>query len=610
LHEWGALPHKGDIQTCSFVLPKTRNSVELTRHQEIIMKLRILVCATFVCSLAFAASQGKSSPVSTASASNIPHLRKQGTVTQLIVDGKPFLALAGELDNDAATSLENLRPIWPALVQMNLNTVLPVTYWELVEPEEGKFDFTLVDGLIQEARRRNLRLILIWFASWKNGLSSYAPLWVKKDFKRFPRVQTKRGTGLEVFSPIEGYGDATRDADARAFAAMMRHIKAVDGQQHTVIMIQVENEVGVLGDSRDRSPAADKAFAAPVPKELMDYLQQHRDTLIPEFRKVWEAAGSKTSGTWEEVFGQGAGTDEIFMAWHYARYVGRVAEAGKAEYPIPMYVNAWLYGFGRPNRPGGTPSGGPLPHVMDVWQAGAPRIDMLSPDLYNDFVPFSELYTRSGNPLFMPEAQGGPAGAARALYAFGHHDAIGHSVFLIESNPQVDPANELGRVYKSISQLMPLITAHQGKGTLKGVLVENGQTEKVQLGDYTMNVAYGAPGLRTWSSPPLPPQSAMPRNANAGALFILTAPDEFYVSASGAMTITFTPNTPGPPLVGVGSIDEGSLVDGRWVQGRRLDHRVTTNNEMGALRLVPVGFGGYARSDEHTILRVRLYRYQ
>ena len=196
--------------------------------------------------------------------------------------------------------------------------------------------------------------MLLWFASWKNGLSSYPPDWVKKDFERFPRAQriARRGKSIELLSP---FSEANRDADARAFAALMRHVKAVDGRQHTVIMIQVENEVGMHGDSRDRSPAADKAYAGPVPKELMDYLQQHKDTLIPEFRKVWEAAGFKTSGTWEEVFGKGAATDEIFMAWHFARYVGRVAEAGKAEYPIPMFVNAGQSGFRRatsaPERP-------------------------------------------------------------------------------------------------------------------------------------------------------------------------------------------------------------------------------------------------------------------
>src|SRR5208283_1903668 len=193
-----------------------------------------------------------------------------------------------------------------------------------------------------------------------------------------------------------------------------------------VIMIQVENEVGMLGDSRDRSPAANQAYSGPVQKELMDYLQQHKDTLIPEFRQVWEKAGFKTSGTWEEVFGKGAGTDEIFMAWNYARYIGRVAEAGKAEYPIPMFVNAALHrtssiadAVAKGNESGRTGRsfaiGGPMDDLMDVWRAGAPRIDMLSPDAYGGFVEFCAKYARSGNPLFVPESRGGSEGAARVL---------------------------------------------------------------------------------------------------------------------------------------------------------------------------------------------------
>ena len=294
------------------------------------MKLRILFCATLMCSLAFAAGQGQTRRAATTSASDIPHLRKQGTATQLIVDGKPFLVLAGELTNNSATSVEYMKPIWPKLVEAKLNTVLAGVAWNQIEPQEGKFDFSELDGIIRDARSHNLRLVFLWFASWKNGTSSYPPDWVKRDFERFPRAQVGEGRSIELLSPLS---DASRDADARAFAALMRHIKAVDGQQHTVIMIQLENEVGMSGGSRDRSPSAEKAFAGPVPKEFLDYLQQHKDTLIPEFRQVWEAAGFKTSGTWEEVFGRNAATDEIFMAWNYARYIGRVAEAGKAEYP-------------------------------------------------------------------------------------------------------------------------------------------------------------------------------------------------------------------------------------------------------------------------------------
>jgi len=248
-------------------------------------------------------------------------LRKQGTATQLIVDGKPYLALAGELLNSSATSLEYMKPVWSRLVETKLNTLLPGVSWNQIEPQEGKFDFKVLDGLIQEARSHNLHLVPLWFGSWKNSLSSYAPDWVKKDFERFPRAQVAGGKNIELLSTLS---DANRDADARAFAALLRHIKAVDGQQHTVIMLQVENEVGMHGDSRDRSPAADKAFAGPVPKELMDYLQKHKDTLVPEFRQVWEAAGFKTSGTWEEVFGQSKATEGVFMAWNYARYIGRV----------------------------------------------------------------------------------------------------------------------------------------------------------------------------------------------------------------------------------------------------------------------------------------------
>jgi hypothetical protein len=564
-------------------------------------------------------------PVSAQPESGIPHLRKQGTATQFVVDGKPFVALTGEIENEGATSLDNMKWMWPEFVKMNLNTLLPVVYWEMVEPEEGKFDFTLVDGIIQEARRNHLRVCLVWFASFKNGLVSWAPLWVKKDYKRFPRAQVRGGTSIEYFSVVEGYSDATRDADARAFAALMRHIKEVDGQQHTVILAHVENEVGMAGDSRDRSPGAGKAYAAPVPKKLMDYLRQHKDTLIPEFRQVWEKAGFKTSGTWEEVFGKGTATDEIFMVWNYAQYVGRVTEAGKAEYPIPMYTNGWVTrrssiaavaakGIEAETK-GYTHSGDPMFDLMDVWHAGAPAIDFLAPDVYNerDFEETCMNYHQSWNPMYVGEASGGAAGAAEVLWAVGH-DAMGFSVYGVEYNLlRHDPQNELGRVYKTIDQLMPVIMEHQGKkGETAGVLLgESGQTEKARLGDYTMTVAVNANRTRPGGTIPPPPGPPL-----AGALFVLTAPDEMYVIASNEyeMAVTFTPNTPGPALVGVGMVEEGSFVEGRWVAGRHLDHRVTTVDKdcswCTAALLLP---GAYKRRDthsEHGILRVKLYRYE
>ena len=327
---------------------------------------------------------------------------------EIIVDGKPFLILGGELHNSSSSSLAYMRTLWPMLVEKKLNTVLAAVSWELIEPTEGKFDFTLVDGIIQDARQNRMRLVFLWFGSWKNGVSSYPPYWVKTDPKRFPLAQDRTGKSLNILSTFSA---ATCDADAKAFATLMRHIRQVDGKEHTVIMMQVENEVGVLGDSRDRSPAAGAAFTEPVPKELMNYLQQHKDSLAPELLDVWRTNGMKPSGTWAQVFGEGGAwaPDSIFMAWQYARYVNKVTAAGKAEYDIPMYVNAWL--DGPSSRAGQYPSGGPLPQVADIWRAGAPRIDFRSPDLYAaQFDEITERFIRNGNPLFIPETRAGLQG--------------------------------------------------------------------------------------------------------------------------------------------------------------------------------------------------------
>jgi beta-galactosidase GanA len=546
------------------------------------MKLRTLVVTTILISLSSAAafSQAKLS-------TNIPHLEKQGTATQLIVDGKPYLVLGAELNNSSASSMEYMRPLWPKIAAANLNTVLATVSWELLEPEEGHFDFSLVDGLIQDARRYNLRLIVIWFGSWKNGKSTYQPVWVKTNQQRFPIIQDEKGKGLPTLTTLS---DANRDADARAFAALMRHIREVDGDAHTVLMIQVENEVGVVGPSRDHSPAANQAFAGPVPKEFMDYLQKHKDTLIPELRKRWQAAGFKTSGSWEEVFGAGAETDELFMAWNYGRYIGHVAAAGKAEYPLPMFVNTWLRGNAGA-KPGSFPSGGPLPEVMDAWRAGGPAIDILAPDVHvPNFDDWCTWYRQSGNPLFIPESRGDARGVAQAMSAAARYDAIGYSPFGIDR--LVSPDGELGKGYQVLSQVAPLILERQGLGKVTAVLVDkDAPTSKARLGDYTIEARYA---LRSQdpNAPVAPPVDRV------AGVFIQSGPDDFVV-VGRSISVYFESATDPTQSVGLATVEEGQYADGRWVPGRRLNGDET-----------PDWRGLWFQGDRYTIQKIKLYRYR
>jgi hypothetical protein len=551
------------------------------------MKLKTLLLTTILTLLAFTAAFSQAQPVA-----DMPHLQKQGTATQLIVDGKPFLVLGSELNNSSGSSLEYMRPLWPKIAATNLNTVLATVSWELMEPDEGHFDFSLVDGMLEGARRSNLRLIVLWFGSWKNGKSTYQPLWVKRDQQRFPLIEDEKGKRLATMSTLS---DAGRDADSRAFAALMKHLREVDGEAHTVVMIQVENEVGVLGATRDHNPAANKAFAGPVPKEFLDYLQKHKETLIPEMRKRWEANGFKTSGSWEDVFGKGPATDEIFMAWNYGRYVGHVAAAGKAEYPLPMFVNTWLRQDGKlkpgEDIPGGYPSGGPLAQVMDAWRAAGPAIDILSPDVHvPNYSDWCNWYTQSGNPLFIPESRGDARGIAWAIMTAGKYDGIGYSPFGIDRLANAD--GELSRGYQLLSQVAPLILERQGLGKMTAVLLDKETPRsKVKLGDYTIEARFAAR-----AQDPNAPVAA-PLDSVAG-LFIQTGPDD-YVIVGRSMNVYFESATDPNQSVGLGSVDEGQYVNGRWVPGRRLNGDETPDWRA-------LWFAG----DRYSIQKIKLYRYR
>ena len=537
-----------------------------------------------------------------ASAAELPHLRRQGDATQLIVDGQPFLARGGELGNSSAEP-GYLHPFWPKLRAMNLNTVVTPVYWNLIEPQEGHFDFASIDGLLADARANDMHLVLLWFGTWKNSMSCYAPDWVKRDTTRFPRARDAAGTSEEILTP---FAAVNRDTDIRAFAGLMRHLREVDAQ-HTVILVQVENEIGMIPSARDHSPAAEQAWNAPVPAALMDSLQAHADTLAPELRAVWAAAGHRKAGTWAEVFGAGPAAEEIFMAWHFARYTDAVAAAGKKELALPMYANAALI---RPGyQPGQYPSAGPLPHLIDIWRAGAPTLDFIAPDIYfPNFIHWTDLYTRSGNPLFIPEALRSIDAPANALYAFGARNAIGFSPFAIES------ANEPGAGYLAggfdlVRQLTPLITARQGLGKTIGFLqeaIENTQPQQQRLGHWIFNASFErnaprelADGLAVVIGTENSALAGDHRSgaAPAGGLAIELGDDEFLIAGIG-ITVTFTNAEPGWQT-GLLSVEEGRYENGQWQHLRWLNGDQTHQGRH--VRLEPGRF---------TIERVKLYRYR
>lgn len=521
-----------------------------------------------------------------------PRLERRGDATQLVVGGKPMLLIAGELSNSAASSAAYMAPHWARLRAMNLNTVLAPVSWELIEPDEGEFDWSSLDAMLRQARANDLKLVLLWFGAYKNSMSTYVPGWVKRDQARFPRAGLPNGQSVEILST---FGEETIRADARAYAAMLAHLKTVDGDRNTVVMVQVENEIGMLPTARDYSPAANAAFAAPVPGELVRYLDAHRDSLVPEMQAMWLERGARTQGSWTELFGEGDAAAEVFTAWHYARFADALARAGKAAYAIPMYVNAAL---NRPGRaPGQYPSGGPLPHLIDVWKAGAPAIDLLAPDIYfANFTQIADKYHRSDNPLFVPEAHNADHAIvpANAFYAFGERDAIGFGPFSIDS-VDGDPG-QLGAAYGVLRQLEPHILDAQGSDRIAGFKPRQRYDESLdyepqvrRIGDYRFTIAFAD----------IEPPVLTPETASYGGMVIRTGPDEYLIAGQG-ITVTFAGAGQGPSLAGIERAEEGRFdAAGRWVTGRVLNGDQT---HQGRHIRLPAGEWG--------IQKVRLYRFR
>ena len=373
------------------------------------------------------------------------------------------LIFGGELSNSAATSVKDIDEVMPRMKALGLNTVLVPAYWELMEPTEGKFDYTLIDRTIQQARNLQLKVVFLWFGAWKNSMSCYAPLWFKQDTKRFPRARTSNGKPLEIASC---FSEQVFQSDNKAFEALVKHI--CETGCDVVTMIQVENEIGMLEDARDHSPLAEEVYQKGVPQELISYLKKNQKTLHPWLKARFDAKGK----TWKEVFGNDIYTDEIFMAYYYAKYVGRLCETARKYTQMPLYVNAAMNSRGR--QPGQYPSAGPLAHLIDLWHCGAPQLLCLAPDIYDTgFKGWADQYALPNNRLFIPESRCCENSGARAMYAFGEHQALGFSPFAID---QASP-KETESVTKAYYLLRQLLHINSQKSW--GLLFDQEDKERI-----------------------------------------------------------------------------------------------------------------------------------
>jgi beta-galactosidase GanA len=520
----------------------------------------------------------------TLQAQDLPAIRTQGSAQQFIVQGKPFLMLGGELGNSSSLTAAQADEILPKLARLHFNTLLIPVAWDQIESQEGHFDFSILDHWIDVARTQNQHLVLLWFGSWKNAFSEYAPAWVLSDPKRFPREISADGSPLEILSPL---GEETAGSDSRAFAALMHHVRERDASQQTVLMVQVENEIGFLGlGGRDRSEAANRLFRARAPAELSAYLVSHRAQMTPEFAAQFNPAGH----TWKEMFNDAA--DEVFMAWEYGLFANQVAKAGKAEYALPMYMNAQLPApF---ERSGEYPGGGPHPVFQAVYRAAASSIDFYAPDIYwPDFANWINLYKTAGNPAFVPEARMDEA-PWNALYLYGEARGFGFSPFAVDSLPESpskpDGSPGMADLDAVLSSTSDTILEAQEKNQIRGLVLHATSarpSQTVSLGAFLFRAMLS----RSWPARQLATQD--------GAMMVIeSAPNEFFIIGSG-LTVTFVRDPDvDHQIAGIASVEQVVRANGQWVTERVLNGDQTDQGR--SLQM---------DSHEFRVYKVRLYTY-
>ena len=541
---------------------------------------------------------------------------------QLLFDGQPVLLLGGQLHNSTASSSPAAERAFAHAAALGANTVIAPVTWDLFEPEEGSFDFSVADALLSHAHTADLHLVVLWFGAFKNAASTYAPRWVRADAERFPRAEvgahdrppfTYEGATpkpvLSVFSP------ALRDADGAAFEQFVRFL-AEHPFRDRVALLQVENEVGLLADSRDRSAIAEAAWGSPVPDDFLAFLRGSAPGSIA--RSLWEARGGAASGTWSEVLGEGWEADEVFMAWGFSTYVESLARRAAGIWPIPLYANAWLGPQPGQDRAGQYPSGGPGSRVLDVWRAGAPSLSMLCPDIYvEEAGPVVRTYASADRALFVPECRVRVADIAMSLA----QGAVGWSAFGLED---VRVGSQVSQLLGQLTQIEPVLAAAQREGRVTAIVLGSGSEERVVVGDVEL-VARGTRALfermlldagvgHPVAAPPPPEETqpgaavASPHDTRPFGLIVDEGDDTFLVFGQG-LTLDFFPagsggaagsagsaGVPAGPVIEYDSVVEGRFVDGAWAPGRSLNGderlRILPLDEIGAVRIRLVRVSG------------------
>lgn len=437
-----------------------------------------------------------------------------------------LIILGGELSNSAATSTADIDEVIPRMKTLGLNTVLVPAYWELIEAQEGTYDFTLIDRTVQRARENGLQIVFLWFGAWKNSMSCYAPLWFKQDTRRFPRARTEEGKPLEIASC---FSEEVFQADNRAFGALMQHLSQTAAD--VVPMVQVENEIGMLESARDHSELANAIYHKGVPQELSSYLRKNRHHLHPWLARRYTGKGKE----WKEMFGDDIHTDEIFMAYYYARYVGRLCETARRYTTMPLYVNAAMNSRGR--RPGQYPSAGPLAHLIDLWHAGAPQLLCLAPDIYDTgFKGWADQYALWNNRLFIPESRCCENSGARAMYAFGEHHALGFSPFAID---QASPSEteSVSKAYALLRQIANYKSANSKSVNSKsswGLLFDQQDKERIISDNGTIITC------RHYFTLPWDPRATNGSQWPEGGAILMKLADNEYLLAGTGVVVAFS----------------------------------------------------------------------